>query len=76
MAQSLIFLSLAIPLNQWFSSVAPGQQHQHHLELIKNADSPTLPRPTESETEDEPQLSSFPSSPGDPNSQSSLTALI
>ena len=56
MAQSLIFLFLTILLNQWFSSVTPGQQHQCHLKLTRKAACPSLPRRTESETEDEAQL--------------------
>ena len=45
-------------------------EQQHHLELIRNADSPVLPRTTESETEDELQKSIFASSPGDSESHS------
>lgn len=56
MAQSLIFLFRTILLNQWFSSATPGRQHQCHLKLTRKAACPALPRPTESETEDEAQL--------------------
>ena len=64
MVQSLIILSISLISGS--QVCPPDQQHQHHLELlIRNAKSQALPRPTESETEDETHQSVFASSPGD-----------